>query len=265
MVQKSYSLEELEMPGDFIRRHIGPNRTQIQQMLRFLGLESLEEIIDRAVPENIVSHTPLSLEHNLSERAVISYMRKMRNRNRVLVSMIGMGYYGTNMPAVIKRNVMENPGWYTAYTPYQAEVSQGRLEALLNYQQLIVDLTGMDLSNASMLDEATAAAEAMAMSKRLVKKSSNRFFVDTDCHPQTLAVLKTRARGLGFEIISGDPSSDLEDLDVFGALVQYPGSSGEIRDWSEVAHLLHEQSALLTVAADLLSLGCCVLLPEQQR
>jgi len=181
-------------------------------------------------------------------------MRKMRSRNRVLVSMIGMGYYGTIMPAVIQRNVMENPGWYTAYTPYQSEVSQGRLEALLNFQQMIVDLTGMALANASLLDEATAAAEAMAMSKRLVKKSTHRFFVDRDCHPQTLAVLQTRARGLGFEIITGDPMTELESLDLFGALVQYPGSSGEVRDWSIVAEQLHAQSALLTVAADPLAL-----------
>jgi glycine cleavage system P protein (glycine dehydrogenase) len=254
MAAPRQTLDQLEMPGDFIRRHIGPDRTQIQTMLETLGLKSLEEIVSAAVPDDIVSDTPLSLEENLSERAVISYMRKMRSRNRVLVSMIGMGYYGTIMPAAIKRNVMENPGWYTAYTPYQSEVSQGRLEALLNFQQMIVDLTGMELANASLLDEATAAAEAMAMSKRLVKKSTHRFFVDCDCHPQTLAVLETRAHGLGFEIITGDPATEMEPLDLFGALVQYPGSSGEVRDWSAVAEQLHAQSALLTVAADPLAL-----------
>jgi glycine cleavage system P protein (glycine dehydrogenase) len=254
MAARRQTLDQLEMPGDFIRRHIGPDRTQIRTMLETLGLESLEQIISAAVPDDIVSDAPLSLEENLSERAVISYMRKMRSRNRVLVSMIGMGYYGTIMPAGIKRNVMENPGWYTAYTPYQSEVSQGRLEALLNFQHMIVDLTGMELANASLLDEATAAAEAMAMSKRLVKKSTNRFFVDRDCHPQTLAVLQTRARGLDLEIITGDPMTELEPLDLFGALVQYPGSSGEIRDWNAVADELHARSALLTVAADPLAL-----------
>lgn len=247
-------LADLEMPGDFIRRHIGPNREQIDEMLHALGLDALDAIVAKALPDAIVSQTPLSLEHNFSERAVASYMRKMRSRNRVLVSMIGMGYYGTIMPAVIKRNVMENPGWYTAYTPYQAEVSQGRLEALLNFQQMIIDLTGMELANASLLDEATAAAEAMAMSRRLVKKISRRFFVDQDCHPQTQAVLHTRARGLKFEIVCGDPLSGLEDLDVFGALVQYPDSSGQIRNLQPIADQLHAQSALLTVASDPLAL-----------
>ena len=247
-------LVDLEMPGDFIRRHIGPNRGQIDAMLETLGLDSLEAIIDKALPEAILSPTPLSLEHNFSERAVASYMRKMRARNRVLVSMIGMGYYGTMMPAVIKRNVMENPGWYTAYTPYQAEVSQGRLEALLNFQQMIIDLTGLDLANASLLDEATAAAEAMAMSRRLVKKATCHYFVDSDCHPQTIAVIQTRARGLGIEIVCGDPLTELAGKDVFGALVQYPGSSGEVRDFQPIAESLHAQSALLTVASDPLAL-----------
>lgn len=254
MTENRPDLEDLEMPGDFIRRHIGPSRGQIDAMLKTLGLDSLDAIIEKALPDNIVSHTPLSLEHNFSERAVASYMRKMRSRNRVLVSMIGMGYYATVMPAVIKRNVMENPGWYTAYTPYQAEVSQGRLEALLNFQQMIIDLTGLDLANASLLDEATAAAEAMAMSRRLVKAASNRYFVDIDCHPQTLAVIQTRARGLGIEIVRGDPRSDMPQAELFGALVQYPGSSGEVRDLQPIAEYLHAQSALLTVATDPLAL-----------
>lgn len=254
MESNRFNLDELEMPGDFIRRHIGPNRDQIRSMLDYLELESLEDIIGRAVPDDIVTHSPLSLEDNFSERAVASYMRKMRSRNRVLVSMIGMGYYGTVMPAVIKRNVMENPGWYTAYTPYQAEVSQGRLEALLNFQQMVMDLTAMELANASLLDEATAAAEAMAMSRRLVRKPTNRYFVDQDCHPQTLAVIRTRARGLGFEIVVGDVFSGLEGEDVFGAMVQYPASSGAVRDLEPIAEKLHDQSALLTVASDLLAL-----------
>ena len=181
-------------------------------------------------------------------------MRKMRKRNQVLVSMIGMGYYDTIMPAVIKRNVLENPGWYTAYTPYQAEVSQGRLEALSNFQQMIMDLTGMGLSNASLLDEATAAAEAMTMCKRISKKDSLLFFVDQDCHPQTIAVVQTRAESLGYQLNIGNPWTDLNATSVFGAIVQYPGSSGEIGNLQPIAEQLHEQNAFLTVAADLLSL-----------
>ena len=153
------TLAELETRGDFIRRHIGPDREQLAAMVAALGLESLEQIVQRAVPDTIVSRTPLALTDTISERAVIAHLSRMRERNRVHVSMIGMGYYGTIMPEVIKRNVLENPGWYTAYTPYQAEISQGRLEALLNFQQVVIDLTGMEIANASMLDEATAAAE----------------------------------------------------------------------------------------------------------
>ncbi|MGR9073335.1 MAG: aminomethyl-transferring glycine dehydrogenase [Gammaproteobacteria bacterium] len=248
-------LEKLEMRGDFIRRHIGPDERQTVEMLDALGLDSLDALTSRVVPENILSKHKWALRSSFSEQAVIAYMRKMRNRNQVFVSMIGMGYYNTIMPAVIKRNVLENPGWYTAYTPYQAEVSQGRLEALMNFQQMIVDLTGMALANASLLDEATAAAEAMAMSKRLVKGDSMTFFVDRDCHPQTVAVVKTRARSLGFDILVGNPWTELKPDSVFGALVQYPGSGGEIRDIRTVAERCHEHGALLTVAADLLSLA----------
>jgi glycine dehydrogenase len=172
------NLDQLEMRGNFIHRHIGPNQQQTKEMLAELGLTELEEIIEQAIPANILNHEPLKLTETISERAVIKHLREMRGRNKVFTSMIGMGYYDTVMPAVIKRNVLENPGWYTAYTPYQAEVSQGRLEALLNYQQVIIDLTGMELANASLLDEATAAAEAMTMSRRLSKSSANSVFVD---------------------------------------------------------------------------------------
>lgn len=254
MVKKQRSLEQLEMRGDFIRRHIGCTHEQIGEILEYLDLDSLEEIIDKVVPENLISREPLALPEAKSERAVITYLRRMRERNHVFISMIGMGYYGTIMPAVIKRNVLENPGWYTAYTPYQAEISQGRLEALLNFQQMIIDLTGMEIANASLLDEATAAAEAMAMSKRVAKTKSNAFFVDIDSHPQTIAVIQTRARSLGFEIILGDPWSELQDKDVFGVFLQYPGSSGQIRDIRPVVQSAHEQSAIVTVAADMLSL-----------
>lgn len=259
MSQTHDPLEALEMRGDFIRRHIGPDDQQTDVMLKTVGVSSLEELTDKVVPESILSKEDWALRSSFSEQAVIEHMRKMRKRNQVFVSMIGMGYNGTIMPAVIKRNVLENPGWYTAYTPYQAEVSQGRLEALMNFQQVVIDLTGMELANASLLDEATAAAEAMAMSKRVSKSSSMVFFVDKDCHPQTLAVIRTRAKGLGFEIATGDPWTDLTDLSVFGALVQYPGSGGEVRDLTGIADILHANNALLTVAADLLGL---VLLKE---
>ena len=247
-------LSQLEMRGNFIRRHIGANQQQTAAMLTALGLKNLDDLIEQAIPDNILSDEPLKLTETISERAVISYLRKIRSRNKVYTSMIGMGYYDTIMPAVIKRNVLENPSWYTAYTPYQAEVSQGRLEALINFQQMVMDLTGMELANASLLDEATAAAEAMAMSRRLSKNESNKVFIDQDCHPQTIAVMQTRAKPLGFETIIGCPYQDLENHDFFAILVQYPGTKGEIHDLTTVVNSAHKKQALVTVAADLLSL-----------
>ncbi|MGH8246049.1 MAG: glycine dehydrogenase, partial [Gammaproteobacteria bacterium] len=254
MEYEQVPLEDLEMRGDFIRRHIGPDRRQIADMVRFLGFGSLEQLLPAALPDSILSRTPLTLADTISERAVITRLRKMRERNRVFISMIGMGYYGTIMPAVIKRNVLENPGWYTAYTPYQAEISQGRLEALLNFQQMIMDLTGMEIANASLLDEATAAAEAMAMSKRVTKSKSTSYLVDRDCHPQTIAVIRTRAKYFGIEIVNGDPEAELGQREFFGVLVQYPGSSGEVRDFRELIRKAHTQGALVTVASDILAL-----------
>jgi glycine dehydrogenase len=242
------------MRGNFINRHIGPTQLQTKEMLAVLGLNELEDIIEQAIPANILNQEPLKLTETISERAVITHLRNMRSRNKVFTSMIGMGYYDTVMPAVIKRNVLENPGWYTAYTPYQAEVSQGRLEALLNYQQMIIDLTGMGLANASLLDEGTAAAEAMTMARRLSKSSANSIFVDQDCHPQTIAVIKTRAYSLGYEVIVADPFHDLEQHDFFALIVQYPGSRGEILDLTQITEIAHNKAALVTVAADLLSL-----------
>ena len=247
-------LPELEMRGNFVRRHIGSNPTQILEMLGELGLKSLEEIIPAAFPENIVDDQPLELASAISERAAIVYLRKLYTHNKTYTSLIGMGYYDTIMPAVIKRNVLENPSWYTAYTPYQAEISQGRLEALMNFQQMIIDLTGMDIANASLLDEATAAAEAMTMSRRLSKSSSKVFFVDKLCHPQTIAVLQTHARSLDFEIILGNPLQDLDYQHCFGVLAQYPNTLGEAADLQDVAVKAHQQSALFTIATDLLSL-----------
>lgn len=254
MPNPSPSLVQLEMRGNFINRHIGSNAQQIKDMLTALGLDELEDIIAQAVPADILNNEPLKLTETISERAVIEHLRKMCARNKVFTSMIGMGYYDTLMPAVIKRNVLENPAWYTAYTPYQAEVSQGRLEALLNFQQMIMDLTGMELANASLLDEATAAAEAMTMSRRLSTSAANTMIVDSDCHPQTIAVVKTRAHALGYQVIVTDPYQNLEQHDFFALLVQYPNSKGEIKDLSDITAITHTKAALITVATDLLSL-----------
>ena len=250
------SLDELEKRDDFVRRHIGPGETQIQEMLDALDLKDLDQLIDQTVPENIRSTQPLDLPEARSERVTVSDLRRMASRNKVFVNMIGMGYYGTILPNVILRNVLEDPGWYTAYTPYQPEVSQGRLEALLNYQQMVTDLTGMEIANASLLDEATAAAEAMAMTHRVSKKKkATAFFVDQDAHPQTLAVVQTRAHSMGFEVIVGDPFGDVNMDNLFGMLIQYPGSSGEVRDLTPVIEKAHADKTLVTVAADILSLA----------
>jgi len=249
-------LSELEQKDDFIRRHIGPGEPQISGMLESIGVSSLDELIDKTVPASIRTDAPLNVPENRSERYTLSVLRRMSDRNQVFISMIGMGYYGTAIPNVILRNVMENPGWYTAYTPYQPEVSQGRLEALLNYQQMVMDLTGMDMANASLLDEATAAAEAMSMAHRISKKKDcNTFFVDAGCHPQTVTVMETRAKLAGFEVIVGDPWSELGDNDVFGVLMQYPASTGEIKDPEPVIKSASEYGIISCVAADLLSLA----------
>jgi len=254
MASHRHSLKALETRGDFVRRHIGPGEPQIREMLQALGLDSLDELIDKAVPATIVDRTPLELPEPKTERETMTYLRRMGERNRVFVSMIGMGYYGTVLPPVIRRNVLENPAWYTAYTPYQAEISQGRLEALLNFQQMVMDLTGMELANASLLDEGTAAAEAMALCRRVSKSPSDLYFVDADCHPQTIAVVRTRARSLGMEVVVGDPHRELDAHDPFGVLLQYPGSSGAVRDPAPVIERAHERGVLVSVAADLLSL-----------
>ncbi len=254
MSEARRSLEELKLRGDFIRRHIGPGDEQIAEMLQSLGLGSLDELVEKTVPASIRSSKPLELEAAKSERMTLSYLRKMAARNKVFISMIGMGYYGTVLPPVILRNVLENPGWYTAYTPYQAEVSQGRLEVLLAFQQMIIDLTGMELANASLLDEATAAAEAMAMSQRVAKNKSDVYFVSDDCHPQTIAVIETRARSLGFDVVVGDAFADLAGHDVFGVLLQYPATGGGVHDLSELIAEIHGRQAVVTVATDLLSL-----------
>jgi glycine dehydrogenase len=206
-------------PYDFAnRRHIGPAPEEMAEMLRVVGASSLDALISETVPEAIRQATPLDFGRPLSERGVLDRMRATANKNRVLTSLIGQGYHGTIMPPAIQRNILENPAWYTAYTPYQAEISQGRLEALLNFQTLVSDLTALDVANASLLDEATAAAEAMALARRVTKSKATAFFIDEECLPQTIAVLKTRAEPLGRRIVVGDPFKDLEAEKVFGAL-----------------------------------------------
>jgi glycine dehydrogenase len=249
------SLRDLEPGANFISRHIGPNDIETKEMLRELGAKSVDDFIAKVVPARIRSKRQLDLKPAMAERTALSYLRKAAERNEVFTSMIGMGYYGTVTPKVILRNILENPGWYTAYTPYQAEVSQGRLEALLNYQQMVMDLTGLDIANASLLDEATAAAEAMGMARRVSKSQSNVFFVDADTHPQTISVIETRAKGFGIEVKIGDPLLDLKSGDVFAALLSYPGSSGEVRDFRSTIAALKAAGALSIMATDLLALA----------
>jgi glycine dehydrogenase len=241
------------MTVPFSSRHNGPNAAETAAMLKVLGASSLDAFIAMAVPSKLRSQKPLALESALSEADALAKLQAMAMKNKVFTSLIGMGYSGTHTPAVILRNVLENPGWYTAYTPYQAEVSQGRLEALLNYQQMVMDLTGLEIANASLLDEATAAAEAMAMAKRAAQSSANVFFIDADTHPQTIGVLQTRAKGFGITLQIADVAA-LDASKVFGALLSYPGSSGAVRDYGLVISKLHEAGALAIMATDLLAL-----------
>ena len=256
-------LHAIEMRDDFASRHIGPTPQDVDAMLETIGVSTLDDLLDRTIPASIRDDEPLALDPPLTEREAVETLRAMADRNRPLVSMIGMGYHGTVTPPVVLRNVLENPAWYTAYTPYQAEVSQGRLEALLDFQQMVMDLTGMELANASLLDEATAAAEAMAMARRVSKSKSARFFVDADCHPQTIAVVRTRAAPLGIDVVAGDPyeafGRDAFDGDVFGVLVQYPGSSGTLCDPSAIVERVRAVKGLAIFAADLLAL--CLVEP----
>ncbi len=237
------------------RRHIGPSPEEMEQMLDVVGAETLDTLIDETVPKTIRQETPLDFGKALSERGALDQMRHIARKNKVLTSLIGQGYHGTIMPPAIQRNILENPAWYTAYTPYQPEISQGRLEALLNFQTLVSDLTALDVANASLLDEATAAAEAMSLAHRVTKSKANSFFVDHNCLPQTIAVLKTRAEPLGLNIIVGDPFSALKSENVFGALFQYPGICGAFHDFSSVIESLHEHQALAIVAADPMALA----------
>ena len=254
MTKVRRTLEDLEQTDDFISRHIGPHPQDKQAMLRTLGLGSMDEMVDKVVPPAIRSQAPLALDDGCTEDKALRRLRTIAAKNKTYKSFIGMGYYDCHTPTVILRNVLENPAWYTSYTPYQAEISQGRLEAVLNFQTMVADLTGMELANSSMLDEGTAAAEAMALCQRTSKSKANTFFVSADCHPQTIEVIRTRARTLGIEIVVGDHRQDLGERDVFGVLLQYPATNGEIHDYSEVVAECHAKQALVVVAADLLSL-----------
>ena len=239
----------------FPRRHLGLTDSDIQEMLGTLGLSSLEALINATVPGSIRQPHPLNLASHRSEQEVLVELRNLANQNTVSRSFIGMGYYDCITPPVILRNILENPAWYTQYTPYQAEIAQGRLEALLNFQTMVTDLTGLPLANASLLDEATAAAEAMSMCRAIVGSRKNTFFVAEDCHPQTMAVIQTRAKPLGITVLVGNPmTANFEKENVFGVLVQYPTTDGVIRDYQDVSAKVHEMGALLVAATDLLAL-----------
>ena len=241
--------------GSFIPRHIGPSDAEQQEMLQALGFESLDAMIDATVPESIRLRRPLAIHDGLSEYEALSSLRRVSKHNEVFRSYLGLGYHACITPPVIQRNVLENPGWYTAYTPYQAEIAQGRLEALLNFQTMVMDLTGFEIANASLLDEGTAAAEAMAMAYAARGKDGKEvFFVADSCHPQTIDVVRTRARARGIEIVVGDFRSYEFTKDIFGALVQYPTTDGAIHDYRDFGEKAHAANALLVVAADLMSL-----------
>ena len=257
-MQHTPSLNDLEDNTEFVARHIGPSEAEQKHMLESLGLTSRQALIDQVVPEGIRRRTPMELPAAVSEATALQELKVIARKNRVLKSFIGQGYYNTHTPGVILRNVIENPAWYTAYTPYQAEISQGRMEALINFQTLVTDLTGMPIANASLLDEATAAAEAMTLAKRCVQSKSNTLLVAHDCHPQTVAVLQTRAAPLNIDIVvARDPAhwnEQVQAKDYFAAMVQYPGTWGHLVDHSQDAARIHEAQAAFIVCADLLAL-----------
>jgi glycine dehydrogenase len=244
----------------FVNRHNGPRDHELPEMLKTIGVSSLDQLIDKTVPESIRLSKPLQLPEAMTEFEYLNYIRSLGKKNKMFRSFIGQGYYGVALLSVVVRNVLENPSWYTSYTPYQAEISQGRLEALLNFQTMIIQLTGMEIANASLLDESTAAAEAMllmfnARSRASVKAGANKFFVDEDVFPQTLEVIKTRSVPLGIELIHGKYTEALFDESYFGAFVQYPAASGQIRDYRDFASMAHSSGMLVGVAADLMSLA----------
>ena len=239
---------------DFIKRHIGPTEAEQESMLQELGFKSLDDLISKTVPEKILLKENLSIGDSNSEYKALRKLKEISKKNKVYSSFIGMGYYGTYTPYVILRNILENPGWYTSYTPYQPEVAQGRLEMLLNFQQMIIDFTGMDIANASLLDEGTAASEAIGLSYRISKKDTKKVFVSKDCHPQTIDVIKTRAEPLGLDIIVGDEKKDI-DSDIICGIIQYPGTLGDIKDPSEAISKIHKNNGKVVLVCDLLALA----------
>ena len=252
------ALDELIEPDEFTRRHIGPADEEIAAMLDAIGVGSIDELIEATMPPSIRSAAPLALPGGVPEAEAIERLRTLASRNRRVTSLIGMGYTGTITPPVITRNVLENPAWYTAYTPYQPEISQGRLEALLNFQTLVTELTGLDVANSSLLDEATAAAEAMTMARRQSKSSSNRFVVHHDTHPQTVAVLRTRAEPVGIDLVVGDVEELTSGDGLFGAVFSLPTSSGAVRDWTDAIAQVHELGGIAVVVTD--PLACLLTL-----
>jgi glycine dehydrogenase len=247
---------QLDPPADFVRRHVGPSEEDVASMLSTLGLDSLDALVAATVPAGIRLERPLALPAPVGEAEALAELAALAAKNEVLRSLLGMGYHGTHTPAVVLRNVLENPGWYTQYTPYQAEIAQGRLEALLNFQTMVCDLTGLPLANASLLDEATAAGEAMTLCRAGAKPGRDAFYVAEDCHPQTLAFLRTKAAPLGIRVLVGpaDPAPDVAGLGAFGVLVQYPTTDGVVRDYAALAARAHGDGALLVMATDLLAL-----------
>lgn len=249
-----FTLSKLENNDDFIARHIGPRNTEKTAMLKSLGYDDMDRFIADVVPASILKSQPLELPSAQSEQQVLERIRAIADENILKKSLIGMGYYNTVTPSVIQRNVLENPAWYTAYTPYQAEISQGRLEAILNFQTLIKDLCGMEIANASLLDEGTAAAEAMTMARRVSRSKATQFFVSENCLPQTIAVVQTRAKPLGIEVVVGDHSTELVAENCFAALFQYPAVDGSISDFRDAIHALHQHKGMAIMATDLLAL-----------
>ena len=241
--------------ASFIPRHIGPTEADVRAMLELLGYDSLDALIDATVPAGIRLRRPLAIHAPMSEHEALANMRSIAQRNQIYRSYIGLGYYGCFTPPVIQRNVLENPGWYTAYTPYQAEIAQGRLEALLNFQTMVMDLTGLEIANASLLDEGTAAAESMTMSHALRgKPGKETFFVSDECFPQTIEVVKTRARARGIDVVVGDWRKAAIGADVFGVLLQYPATDGAVYDYRQFCERAHAVDAVVTAATDLMSL-----------
>src|SRR5687768_8533722 len=246
--------DDLLDAGAFISRHIGPDARDERAMLEFLGLDSRQALISEALPASIRQAAPLELPPSRTESEALAELRALAGRNQVWRNYIGMGYCGTRTPQVIQRNVLENPGWYTSYTPYQAEISQGRLEALLAFQQMLIDLTGLPVANASLLDEATAAAEAMGLIRRAAKGAGKAFFVDAACHPQVIAVIRTRARWLGIPLVIGDAASEFDPARIFGAHLQYPDTRGRVADWSDLIARAHAAGGMVSLGVDPLAL-----------